>query len=380
MTAPYRFGHPVYITRPLLPDLEKLKGKLAEIWESRWLTNGGRQHQLLEESLRVYLKVPGLSLFNNGTIAMIVAVQSLRLSGEVITTPFTFPATPHVLTWNNIKPIFCDIDPVTMTLDAEKIESMITPQTTGILGVHVFGNPCNVEKIKNIADKYGLKIVYDAAHAFGAEINEKGIGAFGDISMFSFHATKLYHTAEGGALTFNDNQLRQRVDFLKNFGIKNEEEVMMPGINGKMNEIQAALGLLVLEMVADEMKKRQRIADTYRKHLSNIQGLSLPEELIGAKSSLQYYNIRINEKLFGSSRDNVHEILKNKYNVFSRKYFFPLCSDYTCYKHLPSSSPDNLPTAGKVVREVLCLPFYGALKDDDVVNICNILADLRSQN
>jgi len=363
-----------------LPDLEKLKGKLGEIWESRWLTNSGRQHQLLEDSLRAYLKVPGLSLFNNGTIALIVAIQSLRLSGEVITTPFTFPATPHVLTWNNIRPIFCDIDPVTMTIDAEKIESMITSQTTGILGVHVFGNPCNVDKIKDIADKYGLKIVYDAAHAFGAEINEKGIGTFGDISMFSFHATKLYHTAEGGALTFNDKHLKQRIDLLKNFGIKNEEEVMMPGINGKMNEIQAALGLLVLEMVADEMKKRQRIAEIYRHNLTKIQGLSLPEEIKRTKSSLQYFYVRINDKLFGASRDDVHQVLKNKFNVISRKYFFPLCSDYTCYKHLPSSSADNLPIAGKVIKEVLCLPFYGGLKDDDVINICNMFVDIRNQN
>ncbi|MCK4827649.1 DegT/DnrJ/EryC1/StrS family aminotransferase, partial [bacterium] len=243
------FEEPIYVTRPLLPDIKELTGKLEEIWDAKWLTNSGPQHVLLEEMLSKTLRVPNTSLFNNGTIALMTACQSLRLSGEVITTPFTFPATPHVLSWNNIKPVFCDIDPGTMNIDAQKIESMITPETTAIMPVHVFGTPCDVVKIQEIADRYSLKVIYDAAHAFGVEFEGQGIGNFGDISMFSFHATKLFHTAEGGALTFKDTNMKARIDLLKNFGIKNEEEVVMPGINGKMNEIQAALGLVNLELV-----------------------------------------------------------------------------------------------------------------------------------
>src|SRR3972149_9664453 len=259
------FKEPVYIARPLLPYLKAITKKLEEVWASKWLANNGPQHQILEKKIAEVLKVPYISLFNNGTIALIVACQSLRLLGEVITTPFTFPATPHVLTWNNIKPLCCDIDPVTMNIDPEKIESMITPQTTGILAVHVFGTPCNVLKIQEVADRYGLKVIYDAAHAFGVEINGEGIGNFGDISMFSFHATKLFHTAEGGALTFRDKNLKKRIDLLKNFGIKNEEEVVMPGINGKMNELQAVLGILVLNCIEEEKNKRKTLLNTYHR-------------------------------------------------------------------------------------------------------------------
>lgn len=370
------FTHPIYITRPLLPDLHELTKKLQEVWDSQWLTNIGNQHRLLEKKIKELLNVPNVSLFNNGTIALIVACQSLRLSGDVITTPFTFPATPHVLAWNNIRPVFCDIDPVTMNIDADKIESMITPQTTGILAVHVFGTPCNVEKIQEIADRYGLKVIYDAAHAFQCEIGGIGIGNFGDITMFSFHATKLFHTAEGGALAFKDNNLKGRIDLLKNFGIKNEEEVIMPGINGKMNEIQAALGLVVLDSIEEERNKRKKLLDTYCECLKGIDGISILDERSDT-NSYQYFVIRIDEKLFGKSRDFIHEEFK-KYNVFTRKYFYPLCSDYTCYRHLPSSTIDNLPVANKVVKEVLSMPFYGGLSEDDVEKICNILISFKN--
>lgn len=370
------FQQPIFITRPLLPDLHELTKKLQEVWDSQWLTNIGNQHRLLEIRIKNLLKVPNVSLFNNGTIALIVACQSLRLSGDLITTPFTFPATPHVLTWNNIRPVFCDIDPITMNIDADKIESMITPQTTGILAVHVFGTPCDVEKIQEIADRYGLKVIYDAAHAFQCEIDGRGIGNFGDITMFSFHATKLFHTAEGGALVFKDNNLKGRIDLLKNFGIKNEEEVIMPGINGKMNEIQAALGLVVLDSIEEERNKRKKLLDTYRECLKGIDGISILDERSDT-NSYQYFVIRINEKLFGKSRDFIHEEFK-KYNVFTRKYFYPLCSDYTCYRHLPSSTIDNLPVANKVVKEVLSMPFYGGLSEDDVEKICNILISFKS--
>jgi dTDP-4-amino-4,6-dideoxygalactose transaminase len=375
--SPLRFKDAIYVTRPLLPDLERICTKLDEIWGSQWLTNNGPQHAALELRLHDVLKVPYLSLFNNGTIALIVACQSLRLSGEVITTPFTFPATPHVLTWNGIKPIFCDIDSRTMNIDADKIESMITPQTTAILAVHVFGTPCNFTKIQEVADRHGLKVIYDAAHAFGVEIEGRGIGTFGDISMFSFHATKLFHTAEGGALTFNDKELKPHIDLLKNFGIKNEEEVSMPGINGKMNEIQAALGLVVLDYIEEENKKRKMLFDTYQECLDGIEGLSLPaNRTLDLKNSFQYFVIRIDEKLFGTSRDKVYESFK-KYNVHTRKYFFPLCSDYDCYRHIPSSNPTNLPVANKVANEVLSLPFYGALSVVDIEKICNILKSFR---
>lgn len=366
------FDEPIFVTRPLMPELNELMEKLKEVWDSKWLTNNGKQHHLLEDTLKDYLRVPSLSLFNNGTIALIVACQSLRISGEVITTPFTFAATPHILTWNNIRPIFCDIDPLTMNIDPDKIESMITPQTTAILAVHVFGTPCDVYKIEEIANQYGLKVIYDAAHAFGVEINGEGIGNFGDITMFSFHTTKLFHTAEGGALAFGDKHLKSRIDLLKNFGIKNENEVVMPGINGKMNEIQAALGLVVLDIVEEERKKREQISNLYKERLKEIEGISFISDIDGVKSSLQYFPIRINEKKFGKSRDFVYRELK-EYNIFTRKYFYPLCSDYSCYRQLPSSSPHNLPNSHQVVREILALPFYGSLHLDQVETICEIL-------
>lgn len=365
------FEKPIYVTRPMLANLDDVNKEIHEIWESQWLTNGGAKHQKLEEDLKKILKVHNLSLFNNGTIALILAVQSLRLSGEVITTPFTFPATPHVLAWNNIIPVFCDVDESTLTIDAEKIERMITPKTTGILGVHVYGMPCNMNKIQEIADRYGLKVIYDAAHAFGTEIDGVGIGTFGDISMFSFHATKLFHTIEGGALTFNSPHLKQRIDLLKNFGIKNEDEVVMPGINGKMNEVQAAIGLINLKLIDAEREKRQKIVGTYKQNLAGIEGINVFKIPDGVKNSYQYFVIRISDE-FGRSRDDVYTEFK-KYNVFTRKYFYPLCSDYNCYRQLPSATSENLPIAKKVAREVLCMPLYGGLKLDEVEKICEIL-------
>ena len=377
MNDKYIFENPVYVTRPILPDVGVMCEKLKDIWATHLLTNNGPQHVLLENRLREVLKVPCLSLFNNGTIALIVACQSLRLSGDVITTPFTFPATPHVLSWNGLNPIFCDIDSKTMNIDADKIESMITPRTTAILAVHVFGTPCDLEIIQEVADRHGLRVIYDAAHAFGVEIDAGGIGTFGDVTMFSFHATKLFHTAEGGALTYKDGDLKPSIDLLKNFGIKNEEEVVMPGINGKMNEIQAALGLAVLDYVEEEKRKRKVLFDTYWECLGGVEGLSLPAHVqVNIKNSFQYFVIRIDEKLFGISRDDVYQEFK-KFNVFTRKYFYPLCSDYKCYRHLPSSDPTSLPVANKVAREVLALPFYGGLLPDDVRNICIILKSFR---
>jgi dTDP-4-amino-4,6-dideoxygalactose transaminase len=370
------FEKPIYVTRPMLPDLAEVDAEIRDIWQSQWLTNGGAKHQRLEEELKQVLKVPGLSLFNNGTIALIVAIQSLRLSGEVVTTPFTFPATPHVLPWNNITPVFCDIDEQTLTIDPRKLESMITPKTTGILGVHVYGMPCDVYGIQEIADRYGLRVIYDAAHAFGTEVDGTGIGNFGDISMFSFHATKLFHTLEGGALTFNAPPLKARIDLLKNFGIKNEEEVVMPGINGKMNEVQAAIGLINLKYIEAERARRQQVVEAYKKSLAGIPGIhvfSIPDTI---RNSYQYFMIRVGEE-YGCTRDELHIKLK-QYNVITRKYFYPLCSDYSCYNYLPSADPSNLPVAHKVVREVLCLPLYGALQPQEVEQICEIIAKERN--
>ena len=371
------FPERIYVTRPVFPTIDEVTEKLRDIWSSKWLTNNGPQHTMLERELKNFLRVPYLSLFNNGTIALMVACQSLRLSGEVITTPFTFAATPHVLSWNNITPIFCDIDAETMNIDAEKIESMITPHTTAILAVHVFGTPCDVEKIQDVADRYGLKIVYDAAHAFGVEIGGKGIGNFGDISMFSFHATKLYHTLEGGALVMENEHVKQRIDLLKNFGIKNEEEVVMPGINGKLDEIRAAIGRIMLGYVESERLKRIRLHKIYNEELSDVEGLKLmPKVASDVKLNHQYYVVRVDEKIFGRSRDYVYDELRN-YNVFARKYFHPLCSEFTCYRQLNSSRPENLPVANEIGQQVLSLPMYGELSEDDVRKICAIIKSFR---
>lgn len=370
------FNNPIFVTRPLLPNLNDISEKMQQIWDAAWLTNNGKQHQKLESELMRVLKVPYLSLFNNGTIALMVALQSLNLSGEVIVTPFTFPATIHALSLCGIKPVFCDIHNDTMNINVAKIEELITSVTTGILGVHVFGMPCDVIGIQKISDKYGLKVVYDAAHAFCTEIDGTGIGTYGDITMFSFHATKLFHTVEGGALSFNDANLKLRCDLLKNFGIKNEDEVVAIGLNGKMNEVQAAIGLINLNYIESERQKRAKIIETYCENLGKIKGISfcMPGESV--KKSFQYFVIRIDKNEFGLSRDKVYEKLKN-YNIFARKYFYPLCSNYSCYKELISADKRKLPVANIVASETLSLPLYGALEVDEVLQICDIIKSFK---
>ena len=370
------FPKPIYVTRSLLPSLTSYNQKLKAIWKSKWLSNNGVQLQSLEKNIQKMLKVPYVSLFNNGTIALLTAIKSLDLKGEVITTPFTFPATPNVLSWLNIAPVFCDIDPVTMNIDPNKIEKSITKKTTAILGVHVFGTPCNVHKIQKIAKKNDLKVIYDAAHAFECEINDIGIGNFGDVSMFSFHPTKLFHTGEGGALTSKNKLLKQKIDLLRNFGIKNEEEVVIPGINGKLNEIQAALGLVLLPHLKTERKNRKLISKIYKQYIDNTEGITYLDNIPNVKKSYQYFVIRINKKIFGRSRDEVYKILRN-YNIFARKYFFPLCSQYPYYKNLPSSKQINLPVAHRVVNEVLALPFYGKLSKNDAEKIIKLITSLK---
>lgn len=369
---PQPFVEPIYVTQALLPPLDALQARLAEVWAAGWLTNGGAQHDRLERALGRHLGVPYVSLFNNGTIGLLAAVRALGLGGEVITTPFTFPATPHALSWSGVTPVFCDIDPVTMTLDPACVEALVTPRTSGILAVHVYGIPCDVAALQAIADRRGLKIVYDAAHAFGARIDGVGIGTFGDASMFSFHATKLFHTAEGGALTCARQQDKVSFDHLRNFGILNQENVDVVGINGKMNELQAALGLVVLDCVAEERARRHTIIATYRERLAGVPGITLMPEPPNVESSCQYFVIRIDERAFGCSRDIVFDELK-RFNVFARKYFYPLCTDYACYRGLPSAAPGRLPVARAVAEQVLCLPLYGKLPLPAVDAICEIV-------
>ncbi len=372
MTMHTPFEEPIYVTRPMLADLKLVQAQLEDIWQSKWLTNNGPKHQLLEKALQDYLKVPGISLFNNGTIALLVACRALALKGEVITTPFTFPATTHVLEWCGLKPVFCDIDPQTLTIDPARIESLITPQTSAIFGVHVYGIPCQVEAIQTIADKYGLKVMYDAAHAFGVELNGQSIGSFGDISMFSFHATKLFHTIEGGCLTYNDPALKCQIDYLKNFGIKNPDEVVLAGINGKMNELQAAIGLINMSLLAAERAKRESIEKVYLEKLADIAGISVVKRGAYTTASLQYFVIRVDKSHYGISRDELHDKLKD-FNVITRKYFYPLCSNYPCYQHLPSACAADLPVANRVVDEVLALPLYGELSLADTQKICGLI-------
>jgi dTDP-4-amino-4,6-dideoxygalactose transaminase len=369
------FEKPIYITRPPLPDREAVYRKIDEIWDSQWLTNVG-QHKEFETKLKQYLEVSNISLFCNGTLALQLACQALRLSGEVITTPFTFAATPHVLYWNRITPVFCDIDPHTFNLDPQRIESMITPNTTAILPVHVFGYPCDFESIREIADRYGLRVIYDAAHAFGVKVNGKNIGNFGDLSMFSFHATKIYHTFEGGALTFKDRSLRERLEFAKNFGFKGEENIVVPGINAKMNEFQAAMGLLMLDPFEEEIEKRKHLTMVYRERLSEVPGINFRTEIPKVKHNYYNFVITVDQDKFGQSRDNLYDNLKT-YNIFTRKYFYPLCSQFQCYKQYPSSSPENLPVAEKITKQVLSLPLYSGLADEDIHKICDVIFSFR---
>ncbi len=363
----------ISLIEPLLPNIDEYKAQIEDIWTAKWLTNMGKKHNLLEEKLLNVLKVPYSLLFNNGTIALLTAAKALDLpyKSEVITTPFTFAATPHCISWNNCRPVFCDIEPNTMTIDTDKIESLITPNTSAILGVHVYGFPCNVEKIDKIAKKHNLKVIYDAAHAFSTEINGIGIGNFGDISMFSFHATKLFNTIEGGCLTFKDEYLLKRIRNLRNFGIQNEEVVEEVGINGKMNEFQAAMGLLNLEIYRVEQEKRKKIKDYYNKNLSNIRGIRIPKMPNNTTDSYQYYPIII-ENDYPISRNELYDTFK-RHNILTRKYFYPACTDYDCYKDDLAVKLSNLTVVNDIKHKVLCLPYHSNLTFEDLIRICEVI-------
>ena len=393
----------ITVTSPLLPNLDDFHEMLKDIWSSKWITNNGQYHKALEASLRDYLKVPQVSLFTNGTLPLLTALQALRITGEVITTPYSFVATTHSIWWAGCKPVFVDIDPRTGNLDPEKIEAAITPRTTAIMPVHCYGKPCDVRRIKEIADTYGLKVIYDAAHAFALEIPKheadykrafdesrnalepctpvkrelqtvetESILNWGDMSTLSFHATKVYNTIEGGAMIMPNEETKKRIDFLKNFGFANETTVVGPGINSKMDEMRAAYGLLNLKLVDDCIAARQQVAIKYREALRDVEGITFFDDMPGVKHNYSYFPIFIDAKAYGLTRDELYFKMKEQ-NVLGRRYFYPLISEFSTYRGLESADPKNLPNAHKMADSVLCLPMHHELSKEDLDRILDII-------
>jgi len=371
--------NPIFVTQPSLPPLEEFTELLKQIWDNKILTNNGPFHQQFEQKLADYLGVKYISVFTNGTLALMTALQTLRITGEVITTPFSFVATTHSLWWNNIKPVFADIESDYFNLDPEKVEAAITPQTTAIMPVHVYGNPCKLERLQQIADTYGLKLIYDAAHAFGVKMNGNSVLNYGDLSILSFHATKVFNTIEGGAIICHDEKTKQRIDYLKNFGFADETTVIAPGINAKMNELQSAYGLLQLKYVDDCIAKRKKIALLYREQLKAVIGINCIEDIDGVDHAYSYFPILVDKEKFGKTRDELYEELKS-HNIFGRRYFYPLISQFPTYRGLPSSKPDNLPVATRLADQVICLPIYPDLEVDSLVKIVSIIKNTRNIN
>ena len=362
----------ITVTSPLLPNLDEFHEMLKEIWDSKWITNNGSFHKQLEKSLCEYLKVPYISLFTNGTLPLLTALQALRITGEVITTPYSFVATTHSIWWNGCKPVFVDIDPATGNIDPDKIEAAITPKTTAIMPVHVYGKPCDTKRIKEIADKYGLKVIYDAAHAFGVEVDGESVLNAGDMSTLSFHATKVYNTLEGGALVMHDEQTKKRIDYLKNFGFAGETEVVAPGINSKVDEVRSAYGLLNLRQVDSAIEARHQVAIKYREALRNIEGISFFDDMSGVRHNYSYFPIFVDAKKYGITRDELYFKMKEQ-GVMGRRYFYPLISTFSTYRGLSSATPENLPVATKMANEVICLPMHHALSDDDIQRTIDII-------
>lgn len=375
----------ITVTSPLLPNLDEFNEYLKKIWESKWITNNGDFHKQLEKELAEYLKVPYISLFTNGTLPLITALQALRITGEVITTPYSFVATTHALWWNGIKPVFVDIDPKTGNLDPNKVEAAITPRTTAILPVHVYGNPCDVDAIQDIADKYGLRVIYDAAHAFGVKVDSrhskmlsKSEGDYvsvlnaGDLSTLSFHATKVFNTVEGGAMVMHDAKMKQRIDYLKNFGFANETTVVGPGINSKMDEIRSAYGLLNLKQVDKAIAARRHVAVRYREALKDVEGITFFDEMPGVQHNYSYFPIFVDEKKYGMTRDELYFRMRER-KVWGRRYFYPLISEFSTYRGLESAAPDNLPNAHKMADTVICLPMHHLLSDEDVQRVIDCI-------
>lgn len=362
----------IIVTSPLLPSLDDFLPYLQDIWNRKWLTNNGYYHQQLEDALCEYLKVPYISLFTNGTLPLICALQALRITGEVITTPYSFVATTHALWWNGIKPIFVDINPETCNIDPDKIEAAITPKTTAIMPVHVYGKPCDTERIQAIADTYGLKVIYDAAHAFGVNVNGKSILEAGDMATLSFHATKVYNTIEGGALVCHDEKIKKRIDYLKNFGFAGETKIVAPGINGKMDEIRAAYGLLNLKQVDAAIEQRHQVAIIYRQALCNVKGIRFMEDIEGVHHNYSYFPIFVDAEKYGMTRDELYFKMKER-NVLGRRYFYPLISEFSTYRGLDSAKPENIPIAHRIADSVICLPMHHSLSSQDVYRILDII-------
>jgi dTDP-4-amino-4,6-dideoxygalactose transaminase len=365
---------PIFVTRPHLPPLEEFIPYLEQIWDNKILTNSGPFHQQLEQALCDYLGVEHLALFTNGTIALVSALQALRISGEVITTPYSFVATAHSLLWNGIKPVFVDIDPDSCNLDPEKIEAAITPHTTAIMPVHCYGIPCDVERVQQIADTYGLKVIYDAAHAFGVKYKGKSLLLFGDLSVLSFHATKVFNTFEGGAIVCSDAETKQCIDYLKNFGFADEVTVIAPGINGKMSEVIAAFGLLQLKYIDQAIARRKEIGTIYRESLVNVEGIRCPLNFTGECANYSYFTVFV-ESDYPLSRDALYQKLRDN-NIYARRYFYPLITDFPMYCGMPSAQRENLPIATRVAEQVLCLPIYSALSADDQQRIIKIIREV----
>ena len=362
----------ITVTSPLLPSLDDFNEMLKQIWESKWITNNGSFHKQLEKELAAYLKVPYISLFTNGTLPLITALQALRITGEVITTPYSFVATTHALWWNGIKPVFVDIDPRTGNINPDKIEAAITPKTTAIMPVHVYGKPCDTQRIQEIADQYGLKVIYDAAHAFGVEVNGESILNAGDLSTLSFHATKVYNTVEGGAMVMHDERMKKRIDYLKNFGFANETTVVGPGINSKMDEVRSAYGLLNLRQVDAAIEARHQVAIKYRAALRDVEGITFFDDMPGVRHNYSYFPIFVDAKKYGMTRDELYFKMKD-HGVLGRRYFYPLISEFSTYRGLDSARPDNLPEAHKMANSVICLPMHHTLTDEDVKRVLDCI-------
>ncbi len=360
------------VTSPLLPDLSDFNDYLSQIWGNKWITNNGPLHIELEQKLCEYLKIPYISLFTNGTLPLITALQALRITGEVITTPYSFVATTHALWWNNITPVFVDIDPKTGNIDPDKIEAAITPRTSAIMPVHVYGNPCDTRRIQEIADVYGLKVIYDAAHAFGVEINGKSILTEGDLSTLSFHATKVYNTIEGGAMVMSDESTKKRIDNLKNFGITDETHVIAPGINSKMDEIRAAYGLLNLKQIDKAIAHRHNVVLRYREALRKVKGISFFDDFPNVKHNYAYFPIFVNREEYGMNRDSLYFKMKEQ-NVWGRRYFYPLISTFTPYRGFDSAKAEHLSNATRMAEQVICLPLHHLLTDEDVERILKLI-------
>ena len=358
----------ITVTSPLLPDLEAFDKLLREIWDNRWITNNGSFHQRLEAALAEYLKVPYVSLFTNGTLPLLTALQALDIKGEVITTPYSFVATTHSIWWNGCQPVFVDVDPATGNLDPDRIEEAITPRTSAIMPVHVYGRPCDTQRIQEIADRHGLKVIYDAAHAFGVDVDGESILKAGDLSTLSFHATKVFNTIEGGAMVMHDAEMKKRIDFLKNFGFASEVEVVGPGINSKMEEIRSAYGLLNLQQVDAAIEARHQVAIQYREALKDVDGITFFEDIPGVRHNYSYFPIFVDEARIGMSRDALYFQMRKR-GIYGRRYFYPLISSFSPYRDLPSAAPEHLPQAQKMADSVICLPMHHELSTGDVEKV-----------